>query len=169
MAANESKFSPSEQLIIAVLVILAMIVTTIAVVPRLRDRAKTLFLSQNRQILAKVSGSLGKDAPSVTILKISSTEGLSLEIYLTDPETESLKLMTKITLDEKRDAFFSFKGNATNLALADVDNDGELEIIAPAYDDQMVARLNVFKYNASIKSFERMQSPPPSIEHPDSF
>lgn len=160
MGTNESSFSRYERWLIILLAVLAMGVTTVAVVPSLRGRVKTFFFSQNRRILAKVSGRLGPEGPAITVLKISSSSGLSLEIYSADQGPENLKLLTRFDLGEKRDAFFSFQGNATNLALTDVDGDGVLEVVAPAYDDQMVARLNVFKYNFAIKSFERMQSPP---------
>lgn len=155
----DSPFSKNEKLLIAGLALLMMILTTVAVVPSLRAKAKALLQNENRSVLAKVSGKVNSDSPHFTILKISSPDGLSLEIYTLEEGTGKMTLSSKIRLDEKRDAFFSFQGNATNLAFTDVDNDGNLEIVAPTYDDQMVARLNIFKYNASTKNFERMISP----------
>jgi len=77
-----------------------------------------------------------------------------------NPETSNL--LAKITLPEKRDGYFQLKGNATNLGLVDVDGDSILEIIAPTFDDQMVARLNIYKFNADTKGFDRMNAPPGS-------
>ncbi len=160
MTVSENSFSTKERWLVIALVVIAMLITTVAVVPSLRNRVKDLFQNQNRHILAKVSGQLSQGGIQLTVLKISTSDGLSLEIYSSDQVSESPMLIAKLQLSERRDAYFSFQGNATNLALTDVDNDGNLEIIAPTYDDQMVARLNIFKYNDSIKSFERMQSPP---------
>jgi hypothetical protein len=160
MTATDTSFSSKERGLVIALVVIAMIITTVAVVPSLRTQVKALFQNQNRHILAKVSGRLSAEGLQITVLKISTADGLSLEIYSSDQGPESQALIAKLSLNERRDAYFSFQGNATNLALTDVDNDGTLEIIAPTYDDQMVARLNIFKYNDGIKSFERMQSPP---------
>lgn len=160
MGMNESSFSRRERLLILALTLIAMAVTTVAVVPSLRARAKTLFFSSQREILAKVSGSISATGPRVTVLKVRDAGGLSVEIYSSEPDPQNPHLVNRFELGEKRDAFFSFRGNATNLALTDVDGDGSLEVVAPAYDDQMVARLNIFKFNPAIRSFERMQSPP---------
>lgn len=160
MTSPDSTFNRKERWLVASLVVIAMGITIVAVIPNLRTQVKSFFQNENRHILAKVSGQLTPDGPQVTVLKISSADGISLEIYLLNHIDESTTLMTKLNLNERRDAYFSFQGNATNLALTDVDNDGNLEILAPTYDDQMVARLNIFKYNDSIRSFERMQSPP---------
>lgn len=157
--ASESSFSGKERLFVGILILLAMLLTTVAVVPSLRARVKSLFQSQDRHIIAKVSGRVGPDGPTVTVLKINSEAGLSLEIYSADQGPDHLVLLAKFNLGEKRDAYFSFQGNATNLALTDVNGDGILEVVAPAYDDQMVARLNVFSYNSATKSFERMINP----------
>ena len=89
---------------------------------------------------------------------IKNKNSLSIEVY--DQDAEEMTLIAKIPLNETRDAYFSAKGNATNLALTDVDSDGALEIVAPTYDDQMIPRLNIFKYNPETKSFDRVTAPP---------
>ncbi len=160
MDTTNSSFSKFEKALSATLIVVAMLVTTVAVIPNLRAKVKALFDSSDRQILAKVHGKLSGDLFDITILKISSPDGLSLEIYAQEQQDGSLKQIGQFNLNDKRDAFFSFQGNATNLALTDVDNDGTLEIVAPTYDDQMAAHLNVFKYNSTIKSFERMTNAP---------
>lgn len=156
---SESSFSKNEKLWVIVLSLIMMGLTTVAVVPSLRTKAKALIKSDGRHILAKVNGRATPESPRFTILKISEPEGLSLEIYTLEESSGKMILTSKIRLSEKRDAFFSFQGNATNLAFTDIDGDGSLEIVAPAYDDQMVARLNIFKYNPDTKNFDRMVSP----------
>lgn len=155
----ESSFSRNEKIWIIALTAVMMAMTTVAVVPGLRTKAKALIQSDSRHVLAKISGKATTDSPRFTILKISDPDGLSLEIYTLEEETGKMILTSKLRLEEKRDAFFSFQGNATNLAFTDIDGDGVLEIVAPTYDEQMVARLNVFKYNPDSKSFDRMVSP----------
>ena len=53
---------------------------------------------------------------------------------------------------------FDLKGNTTNLAIMDVDHDGVLELLAPAYDDNLIPRLNIYKYSPQDRSFTRMES-----------
>lgn len=155
---SESSFSKKEMTGLIILAVLAMLVTTVAVVPSLRTQVKDFFIGEERTILAKVGGNIGPQGPKVTALKIRSKEGLSLEVYSNTAE-EGLVLIAKINLYEKRDGYFSLKGNATNLALVDVDKDGLMELVAPTYDDQMIPRLNVFKYNDQSKHFDRVNAP----------
>jgi hypothetical protein len=156
MESKKSFFSV-QNLLLSSLVIVALLVTMVAITPSLRQQVRDFFTPEHRTILAKVNGDLTGDGLKVMVLKIRTRESLVLEIYR--DEMEGMSLMAKITLPEKRDAYFLLKGNATNLGLADVDSDGVLEILAPTFDDQMVARLNIYKYNPQTHSFDRVNAP----------
>lgn len=156
-ASTESTFKTKELILMGSLTLVAMALTVVAVVPSLRGKVKDAFLSTERKIVAKVDGTLGPDGPKVVALKIQSRNSLSVEIY--SSSDEGLTLMAKLPLYEARDGFVLVQGNATNLALTDVDKDGVLEIVAPTYDDQMVPRLNIFRYNPNTKSFDRATAP----------
>ncbi len=138
--------------------LLTFAVTTVAVIPGLRQEFKGYFFPSQRTILAKISGDLTGQGVLVTVLKIQSGENLFLEVFVEESPGNS-SLLAKLNLAEKRDGYFSLKGNATNLGLADVDADGTLEIIAPTFDDQMVARLNIYKFNSQTRSFDRVNAP----------
>lgn len=155
---TDSAFTKQEISLLIALAFVAMSLTTIAVVPSLRSKVKDSLSLQEREILAKVSGKISGAGPRVTVLKIRDKNSLTLEVYDMDG-TDGMTLMTKIPLAESRDGYMSLQGNATNLALTDVDSDGAMEIVAPSYDDQMVPRLNVFKYNTSTKNFDRVSAP----------
>ncbi|MEO0337188.1 MAG: hypothetical protein AAF202_12400, partial [Pseudomonadota bacterium] len=72
---------------------------------------------------------------------------------------ESL-LAERLSQLDGNDAVSHFQsGNATQLAVIDVDDDGSFELMAPTFDDQLVAHLNIFKYNPVLKRFEPIQSP----------
>lgn len=141
-----------------VLALIAMSLITIAVVPSLRTSVRDFFADSQREILAKVSGHLSESGPQITVLKIKSKNTISIEIYTQD-ENGALVLMSKIPLFDARDGHVLIQGNATNLAITDMDKDGTLEIVVPTYNDQMVPRLNVFKYNPTTKSFDRATAP----------
>ncbi|WP_413583133.1 hypothetical protein [Bdellovibrio sp. HCB288] len=155
---TDSAFSKKEILLMIGLAIVAMVVTTIAVIPNLRNSVKELFSSDSRTVIAKVTGNLTPQGPQITVLKIHSKNTLELEVYnLTG--ADGLTLMAKLPLAENRDGYFTLKGNSTNLALTDVDGDGSLEIVAPTFDDQMVPRLNIFKFNSATQGFDKVSSP----------
>ncbi len=156
MTTADSTFKKKEVLFIGILAVVAMILTTIAVVPSLRSKVKESFVKEDREILGKVNGRITPEGPEVSVLKIKSTDKLSVEVYEVSPSGSVL--LTRLPLFEARDGFVSLKGSATNLALADLDKDGIQEIVAPTYDDQMVPRLNIFKFNEQTKSFDRAQS-----------
>lgn len=158
MTNGDPKLKNSELLLMTTLAILAMALITIAVVPQLRLMVKNKLFGFNREIIAKVEGDITPTGPHVTVLKIKTHSSLFLEIF-TPNEDKELTLLTKIPLYETRDGHFFIKGNATNLALTDVDNDGQLDIVAPTYDEQMVPRLNIFRYNKETQSFDRVTAP----------
>lgn len=158
MESKKSSFS-AESLFIGGLLLVALLVTAVAITPSWRQSVRDLISPEQRTILAKVTGDLTGQGLHVMVLKIQTRDGLVLEIYNIDnPEDNSL--MARIVLPEKRDAYFQLKGNATNLGLADVDNEGTMEIIAPTFDDQMIARLNIYKFNAATRGFDRLNAPP---------
>ena len=158
MTTSDSTFKKSELLTMALLALVAMALVTVVVVPALRTKVKDVFVTPDREVLAKVSGKISTEGPQVTVLKIKNQNALSVEVFAAE-EGGALALIAKIPLFEVRDGHFLLKGNATNLALMDVDNDGHLEIVAPTYDDQLVPRLNVFRYNVNSKSFDRVSAP----------
>ncbi|MBK9322142.1 MAG: hypothetical protein IPM97_04150 [Bdellovibrionaceae bacterium] len=161
MESKKSAFN-IDSLLLGVLILLALAVTTVAVIPSLRQEFKGYFFPNERKILAKIRGDLTGQGALFTILKIQSGEDLFLEVYIEEGPDDSA-LLAKINLTEKRDGYFSLKGNATNLGLTDVDGDGTLEIIAPTFDDQMVARLNIYKFNIQTRNFDRVNAPASSF------
>lgn len=109
-----------------------------------------------RTILAKTSGDLTGRQDMVTVLKVKTHEGLALEIYKTPLGGQDEALMDRLQLDEDRDAFVNIRSKITNLALMDLDGDGNLEIMAPTYDENLVPRLHVFTYDAKQDKFIRL-------------
>ena len=158
MNSQESAFHKKEIILMSILAVLAMVLLTVAIIPSFRNSVKEIFSSSERIILAKVSGSISPEGPRVTVLKIRSKDSLSLEVYSDEPGQENA-LIAKIPLFETKDAYFVVNGNATNLALTDVDQDETMEIVAPTYNEQMVPRLNIFKYNRASKCFDRVNAP----------
>lgn len=155
MTTSESIFKKRELALMSTLALIAACCITVAVIPSFRAAVRDFFDNSSREIIAKVRGQLSATGPDVTVLKIKNKNTISLEIY----STESMTLMAKVPLMEVSDGYFFVKGNATNLALTDVDKDEVSEIVVPTYDDKMVPRLNIFKFNPATQSFDRVNAP----------
>lgn len=139
--------------------------TLAALIPSARQKIRAWVISDNRQILAKTSGYATAAGPFVSVFKIREKGVLMVEVYTTPEQDGSPKLMQKFVLNETRDGYFNFMGNATNLALSDTDQDGALDILAPTFDDQMTARLNVFRFNQALGTFEKVIPPAGNESH----
>ena len=143
------------QLILLIILVLATFtMTTIAVIPSLRDKVRQKFLSPKRKLLAKINGRLSDDLPKVTILKVSENEKLSVEIYNMEKGPDAPELIQKIELSDRRDGYIQFRQSSTNLLMIDATDDTTMEIVAPTYDDQMNPHLNIFRFIPESKTFD---------------
>ena len=145
-------------ILLILLLLVAITLVTVALIPPFRSAVRDIFVSTERVVLAKSQGILSSDGTQWTVLKIQKGGQISLEIYKSN-EDGHLTLATSLRLEDRKDGHFLFQGNALNLALIDVDKDGINEIVAPTYSDQMVPRLNIFRYNKETDSFDRATAP----------
>ncbi|UOF00285.1 hypothetical protein [Bdellovibrio reynosensis] len=158
MTSADSAFKKKELIFLSVLALVAMTLITVAVIPSLKNSVKEALIPDKRTVLAKVSGKLSAEGPKLVILKIRTQDTINLEVYTLEDDG-SMNLLTKLPLYSTRDGYFHLQGSATNLAVTDVDKDGTLEIVAPTYDEQMVPRLNIFRFNEESRSFDRATAP----------
>lgn len=125
----------------------------IVAIPSWRMSIRNKIFPDTRTLVAKIDGRISNEGPAVIILKIKTRDQYFLEIYKAN---QNLALIQRIALEEPLDGRFYFQGRYTSLALADLDNDGSYEVVAPMYDKNSVPRLLIFKYNASLQSFEKL-------------
>ncbi len=133
---------------------MALSVAAILANTKFKRKFKEYFVSEHRTILGKVIGQVSKDSENYVILKIKQKENIFVEIYKEAPDTETLEFLQSIDLGQKKEGHFSFKGEASNLVFANIDEDEKLEILVPVFDAEMTARLYTLKYNESILQFE---------------
>ncbi|PWU18833.1 MAG: hypothetical protein C5B49_06610 [Bdellovibrio sp.] len=134
---------------------LLLVLSTLASVPRWREQIRSYFIRPYRQVLAKVEGDLTGKGDIVSVVKLKTETGILVEVYEHLPAGGE-RLRARLQLEERRDAHIDIRGQVTNLALADLDGDHILEILSPVYDENLVPRLHVFKYDPVEKSFVRM-------------
>lgn len=127
----------------------------VVAIPNWRMSVRDLIIPDERSLVAKIDGEISNKGPAVIILKIKTRDQYFLEIYRAN---ENLDLMQRIALEEPLDGKFYFQGRYTNLALADLDADGNFEVVAPMYDKNSIPRLMIYKYNETLQNFEKLTS-----------
>ena len=135
-----------------------VVTTTISAIPSWRQKVRLYFHPNDREILAKIVTQMGSENETFSIFKIKQQDDFLIEVYKNNPSGED-SFLTKIPLNEKKDAYFNFKGNATNLALSDIDSDGVPELLVPGYDSDSSPRLNIFKFNKDSQAFDLLKEP----------
>ena len=135
---------------------MALGLAILSFLPQSRELVRNLIISNSRIILAKADADLTGQGQKVSIIKVQTAETLALEIFEAVGSEQKLQFVKRIVLPERKDAYFNFRGAATNLAIADVDGDGNLEIIAPTFDDNLIPRLNIYKFDPQSRDFFRL-------------
>lgn len=146
------------QKLIIVLFVLSLASIVIVSVPKLKRAVKESLLDDKRVILGKVQGSVIADGPSFVILKIKQRDEIFVEIYKEEDKSEALNFIQKLEVSEKNEGSFTFHGELTNLAFADIDEDGYKEILVPVFNSDMTARLYTFKFNSASNLFDVFSS-----------
>lgn len=118
----------------------------------IRKSIKKSFQGETRAVLSVVVGDVLGNGKPTKVVKVKSENGILIEIY-DAPINGARKLLHTLTIADPHDGYFHLNGTATNLALKDVDNDNVVDIIAPSFDSNMVAHLNVYKYDGQMESF----------------
>lgn len=153
---NDKAHSKKKPAII-ILVIVALLVAVLTSVPTFQNFARQLFGHNQRAVLAKIEGFFGSDSHQYLILKIRDQSGILIEIYLKDPLDGRQSFKQNLILAQDSDAYITIDKNTTNLALSDVDKDGQMDILAPSVDRNGNLRLNAYRYNEELKIFEALQ------------
>lgn len=134
------------------------LVALVVVHPRLRSATQELLSHDYRSVLATVTGNFGKDQTPIKIIKVKTQRQLLIEFYSISDELEP-KLLQKIELDDKRDAYFNYNGSATNLALSNIATEEDPSLLVPSVDRNLRAHLNVFRYDQKGQRFIRATPP----------
>ena len=142
------------------LVVVALFTAVVSSVPAVQIKFREIFLQPERKVLARLSGFYGVMQTEYLILKIKNESGLQIEIYEKpkDGSAQTFKQMFELLQDT--DAYITIDKNSTNLALSDVNQDGQMEILAPSVDRNGNLRLNSFHFNNQFNTFEPLQETP---------
>lgn len=145
-------------IIIVVLLICALVLGAIALHPDWRQAAQDLFFSDQRVVLTSVRGRFIPGEEPLKAVKTRDGSGVFVEIFQ-ERQDGALVLVTTIHTGHPEDGQFNFRGQVSRLVAADIDQDGTDELLVPTFDRNRQPRLNVFKYQPSLKEFQAISSP----------
>lgn len=123
--------------------------------PDVRAQVRGTFLNDYRTIVSSAQGDLLNDGTPFKVIKVKTRDELVLEVYKGSVDG-SYELIEKIQMPDQRDGYFSFNGQASNLAVDDIDGDGHPEILVPSFDRDLVGHLNVFRFDPTAKNFQKV-------------
>ncbi|MBK9293789.1 MAG: hypothetical protein IPM57_04980 [Oligoflexia bacterium] len=132
-------------------VLIALAFGAVLVTPQLRELAQSKIRKNERIILAVTNATLDESGKIYQIIKVKTTDGLYIEVFSANVLIASAKL------PDKKDGYFTYNGQATNLAVDDINNDSFKEILATSFDDNMVAHLNVYRLVKDQKTLEAIE------------
>jgi hypothetical protein len=134
--------------------IAAIVIAVLSSLSGVQKKISPLLDNQGRKVLAKITSFYGVEQNQFLILKVKDGEGIRIEIFEIDKNTAAQTFKQKFDLYQDSDAYVTIDKNSTNLALSDVDKDGQLDILAPTVDRNGNLRLNTFRFNIDLKMFE---------------
>ena len=139
--------------------VVAAIFLAAELTPSEREGVQAYLGGHQREILATAEGDLLGNHTPVKVFKFKQNDVISVEILRVD-KFGVQSLVDRLVLPDHHDGLFNFQGRVTRLAIGDIDGDGQLELIAPTFDNQLVPHLNVFRYNPAVTRFEPVQGKP---------
>lgn len=138
----------------ALLVMLSAIMMVAALHPDLRSAVRGTFLKDYRMIVSTAHGDLLGDGSDLTVAKVRTRDALFVEIYESSTNGGQ-RLLERIELLDKRDGYFTFNGQPTNLAIDDIDGDGSPEILVPSFDQNLIGHISIYRYDKNARGFMR--------------
>ncbi|MES2802255.1 MAG: hypothetical protein V4654_07165 [Bdellovibrionota bacterium] len=135
------------------LLIGALVISLVFAVGSSMSSVRRIFYSntEERKILAKAFTEYSGKA--FVVFKIKTNAGVEIEIYEKDLANNNQQFKQRFQLSDDVEAYLMVNNNSMNLGLVDVNNDGQMDVIAPTVDKSGNSRLNVFQFNSDLNSF----------------
>jgi len=133
---------------------LALATTLIGSIERVREKFLFLLSPPERVLLAVADNKLGSPSGLHQVNKIRTPQGIVVELLGSADSEGHRKLLEKVLLPDFNDAYFHLNTRATNLAIVDLDSDGEPEVLVPTYDQNGRPRLNTIKFDKQTNRFQ---------------
>lgn len=134
--------------------ILAISITLMLVIPDWKDSVKRVFSNDRIVLLAEIEADIRNDGSMIRVSKIEINKKLYLKFF--EKTGDVWRPIQSLVLPDTYDGYASISGDPKNLAVINLDDDSFLEVIAPTFDRDMIAYLNVYKYEPNSKTFVKV-------------
>lgn len=151
-AKSESEVQKTNMLMFSLGFAIFSLSMLIALHPGSRKLLRTLFDLDQRKVLSTATGNIVLDKLTAKVVKVRTGDGIFIEVYA-QKEDGNLSLISKLQIPDVHDGYFSINGESSNLIINDIDGDNIAEIIAPSFDKDLIAHLNIYKYDPDSNSF----------------
>lgn len=129
-----------------------LVASALVLSPTYRNRILHFMDSDDtRHVLATLT--LKTDDSQFKIVKIRKNKHILIEVY-TVKDTEQFTLLSTFEIPYSRDVFYDLKTSMSNMFATNIDDDTVDEVIVPVMDENLVAHLNVIKFDPKTKNFE---------------
>jgi len=123
--------------------------------PAVREMTTEWVYSTDRKILSIVKTEISEEP--IHFLKVRVANVIYLEVYRPGMD-RAQELLARAELTDSKDAFYKLPSGESNLFLQDVDGDGNPEVVAPSYDKNMIAHLNIYQFDLSSKELRKLSN-----------
>ena len=120
----------------------------------LKETIYSNWTTNKEELLSVAQGDITGNGDYVKVLKFKTKEGLRVE-FLKENEHGFREVVNNIKIPHPYNGFFEYRGHSIQLGMSDVNGDGMMEVLAPSFDNNLVAHLNVYYYDADRGLFEK--------------
>jgi len=120
-----------------------------------RNHVWTEYFSKKRKVLAYQTLFPKDSNLRLDILKVAGFKELFIEIHITKTDDSNFRESKRTILPYANDVFFHVGGQAFNLALVDINGDGNQEIVTSAQDDELRSQIYIYKFNTETREIEK--------------
>ena len=131
------------------------IISWIVLFSPLRVKIQSTVLPNKDQLLSVIYGDISGSGNVIKVLKYKTKTGIRVE-FLEQGMDGSRRLIAKKEIPHPYNGFFEYRGNSVQLAMGDVNGDGIMEIMAPSFDRNLIAHLNVYYYDQKQGDFYKL-------------
>ena len=117
-----------------------------------REQIYSFWNPNQDRLLSTVVGDISGEGHYFKVLKFRTKQGVRME-FLKYHSNGIKELVREVNLPGPYNGFFEYRGHSVQLAMGDINGDGLMEVMAPTFDQNLKARLNVYYYHKDHQSF----------------
>ena len=132
--------------------IVTQIISWMILLSPARYKIQSYLFPDKDELLSVIVGDVTGKGDYVKVLKFKTKNSIRVE-FLEQNSRGAKKLITEKNIHHPYNGFFEYRGDSTQLAMGDVDGDGVMEVMAPSFDENLTAHLNVYYYDPDERLF----------------